>query len=111
MNIVSELEGVLDEEQELLLTGNYARLEELATRKEALAEALSASTSDLSEEEVQGIATKSAHNEALLNSARRGIQAAISQLRDYTTGEHQSTYSKEGARVPLSRPVSMIQKY
>ncbi len=110
MNIVSELESVLAEEQELLLTGNYAKLEEGAARKAELAEELAAAP-ELPQMDYTDIITKSAHNEALLNSARRGIQAAISQLREYSSGEHQSTYSKEGQRQPLSRQVSVIQKY
>lgn len=110
MNIVAELESLLSEEQELLLTGNYSRLEALAVRKSELAERLAA-TPDLPEADYQDIKSRAAHNEALLNSARRGIQAAISQLREYASGEHQSTYSREGQRQPLSRPVSVTQKY
>ena len=110
MNVVAELESVLAEEQQLLLTGDYAKLAALAVRKSDLADSL-ATAADLPEDAYRNIVTMSEHNEALLKSARRGIQAAISQLKEYSSGEHQSTYSKEGQRQPLSRPVSMTQKY
>ena len=110
MNIMAELEHVLVEEQELLLSGDYSRLEALAARKSVLADELATAT-DLPEADYKDIITMSRHNEALLQSAQRGIQAAISQLREYSSGEHQSTYSKEGQRRPLSRPVSVTQKY
>jgi len=111
MNIVTELNAVLAEEQEILLSGDFARLEALAEKKSQLVEALAATTPEIPEETCQDIRDRAAHNEALLGSARRGIQAAMSQLREYSSGEHQSTYSREGERQPLSRPVSVTQKY
>ena len=111
MNVLTELESVLAEEQELLLTGNFGQLEALAEKKTELAEALSMDAPDLPEEAYEGLLNQAAHNEALLSSARRGIQAAISQLREYSSGGHQSTYSKEGQRQPLAKPTSVVQKY
>ena len=110
MNIVAELESVLAEEQELLLNGDYSKLEALAARKADLADELAQAT-ELPKSEYMDIITMSERNETLLKSARRGIQAAMSQLKEYSSGEHQSTYSKEGQRQPLSRPVSVTQKY
>lgn len=110
MSVVAELESVLAEEQEILLTGRYARLEALSDKKSKLAELLSQEKLDLPAEAYETLVAKAAHNEALLASARRGIQAAISQLKEFSNGEHQSTYSKEGQRQPLARRVSVTQK-
>ena len=110
MSVVAELESVLAEEQKILLTGHYSKLAVLADRKAKLAEMLSLEELDFPEEVYKSLVARAAHNEALLASARRGIQAAISQLKEFSNGEHQSTYSKEGLRQPLARPVSVVQK-
>ena len=111
MNVLVELETVLAEEQTILLAGDYAKLEALAERKTVLAEQLAENAPELPVEAVKKLARQATHNEALLASARRGIQAAISQLKEYTSGEHQSTYTAQGERAPLSRRVSVTQKY
>lgn len=110
MTIVTELENVLEEEQEILLTGNYVGLEALAEKKMKLAELLSTQELDLPPDAYKSLVERATHNEALLASARRGIQAAMSQLKEFSNGEHQSTYSKEGRRRPLARPISITQK-
>lgn len=111
MSVLADLETLLAEEQQILLSGDYGRLESLAEKKSALAEKLSDRAPEIQKEAVEKLAAQAAYNETLLSSARRGIQAAISQLKEYSSGEHQSTYSKEGQRQPMSRPVSMTQKY
>ncbi len=111
MNVVEELENVLAEEQEVLLSGDYQQLECLLTRKSKLAETLADSSPQLSKEVFERLANRAAHHEALLNSARRGIQAALSQIKEISTGKSHSTYTSEGERTPLAKPVSVIQKY
>lgn len=111
MNVVEELESVLAEEQEILLTGDYASLPGLLDRKSKLAETLAAGGPELSRETYEKLSSRAKHNEALLNSARRGIQAALSQLKEISSGANQSTYTSEGERTPMSRPVSVTQKY
>ncbi|NNE78671.1 MAG: hypothetical protein HKN18_00225 [Silicimonas sp.] len=110
MTLIHELEDVLAEEQNLLLTGRYDQLPDLAERKARLAHALAQNAAKLPTKSVAKIAAQASHNEALLASARRGIQAALTEVKQITQGEHQSTYSKEGMRKPLSRPVSITQK-
>ena len=110
MTIVAELERILEKEQRLLLTGDYGQLAQLAEEKNDLAERLADGLQDLSVETVEKLAEQAGHNEALLKSARRGMQAAMTQLKQFSEGEHQSTYSAEGRREPLSRPVSVTQK-
>lgn len=111
MNLVTELEEILADEQRCLLSGAYDDLAGLAERKTALAARLSAKRGDLGEDACRRLKNKAAHNEALLRAAQRGIQAAIAQLRQFTSGEHQSTYSRDGMRRPLSRsPSALTQK-
>ncbi|MDA8585801.1 hypothetical protein N9L47_05950 [Rhodobacteraceae bacterium] len=107
---MAELQDVLAEEQNILLTGNYAKLEALADRKTKLAEMLAAEELQLPIDSYEKLVQKAQHNEALLASARRGIQAAISQLKEFSNGEHQSTYSKDGDRRPLAPSVSVTQR-
>lgn len=111
MNIVEELESVLAEEQQLLLSGDYQQLESLIERKSKLTDTLAENAPELSKETCERLSKHALHNEALLNSARRGIQAAMSQIKDVSTGKNHSTYSSDGERTPLSRPVSVTQKY
>ena len=111
MNIVEELEHVLACEQEILLTGNYDELEALLERKTQLSETLARSAPDLSQDSYEKLSAQAQKNEMLLNSARRGIQAAMSQLREIAGGKDQSTYTRDGVRTPMSRPTSIVQKY
>ncbi len=111
MNLISELEGVLREEQELLLAGNLKALEGLVGRKANLARKLAEQRPNIAEDIYRDLARKADHNEALLDAARRGLQAAIQQIRQTSGTMEQSTYSKTGERRPLSRsPSSFTQK-
>lgn len=108
--MIRELEYVLSEEQNCLLTGDYGGLANLAERKTLLAERLEADSASLDADDCRRVADQAAHNEALLRSAQRGIQAAITQIGQFKSGEHQSTYSAGGQRRPLSRNPSVVQK-
>lgn len=111
MNVIKDLERILADEQTCLLTGDYLGLSDLADRKSLLADRLREAALTLDAGACNRLADKAAHNEALLRSAQRGIQAAMMQLDQFTNGEHQSTYSKGGQRSPLSRnPSSIVQK-
>lgn len=111
MNLIAELEDVLREEQELLLSGNLEALEGLVDRKAELARKLAEQRPDLNEGAFRDLARKADHNEALLDAARRGLQAAIQQIRQSAGTSEQSTYSKTGERRPMSRsPSSFTQK-
>ena len=111
MSIVSELEKILEDEQRHLLTGNFDGLQSLVEKKTRLATRLAKKKPELSGEIYQELSRKAAQNEALLDAARRGLQSAMSQLKQLSDGESQKTYSKEGFRTSLSRkPNSLIQK-
>ncbi len=111
MNLVEELEDVLRVEQELLLKGNFNELERLVHRKSTLAQKLAEANSDLSGSRFKALAKKAKHNEALLDAARRGLQAAIQQIRQTAEATEQNTYTPNGERHPLARaPSSFTQK-
>lgn len=111
MSLISELEDILREEQELLLSGDLTALEGLADRKANLARKLAEQRPNVEEKVYRDLARKADHNEALLDAARRGLQAAIQQIRQTSGAVAQSTYSKTGERRPLSRsPSSFTQK-
>ena len=111
MSLISELEDVLREEQELLLSGRLSELETLVQRKSELAQRLAKAKPEVSEIHYRDLAKKADHNEALLDAARRGLQAAIRQIHQPSGAELQNTYSKSGERRSLSRaPSSFTQK-
>lgn len=111
MNLVTELESVLREEQSLLLNGEFERLESLIDRKTKLSARLAQDRPDLSASAYKHLAERARQNEALLESARRGLKAALHQLRQPVQQADQTTYSKSGQRNSLSRaPSSVTQK-
>jgi hypothetical protein len=111
MNLISELESVLREEQGLLLNGEFERLEGLIDRKTKLSARLAQERPDLSAHAYRHLAERARQNEALLESARRGLQAAMRQLQQPLQQADQTTYSKSGHRNTLSRaPSSVTQK-
>lgn len=110
MNTVAELERILQLEQDLLLSGDYDSLAALVARKERLITRFVESRPPLDAEAHRRLADHAARNEALLGSARRGLQAALSQLRQLSEGSEQTTYSRTGERRPLSRPESSVKQ-
>ena len=109
MNIVTQLERVLEEEQRLLLAGDYVQLDKLADIKMKLSERLSHSPPKIPAQQAQKLAQTVRHNEALLDSAQRGIQAAMTHLREAREGSFQS-YTKEGQRTPMSTSSTVRQR-
>lgn len=111
MNVFKELEDILWREQQLLLNGDFQGLETLLKRKARLADWLSSHKPEVSVE-VAGKLKETAHrNEALLDAARRGLKAAMAQLKQASSTDCQTTYSSSGERRPMSRaPGSITQK-
>lgn len=111
MNILTELEDILAREQELLLNGNFSDLQSLVDRKTMLSEWLARKKPDLSKEQFERLNMRAQQNEALLQASRRGLKAAMEQLRQTRQAAEQTTYSKSGKRQTLSRvPSSITQK-
>ena len=108
MSILSELERVLKDEQEYLLSGNFRALEDLVKRKSHLAERLAAGNAQLPGEAYKRLAEQASHNETLLQSARLGLQAALSQLREASKAGEQTTYSRTGERRSMASSTSSI---
>lgn len=111
MKTLLELEAVLSAEQDLLLSGDFDRLQSLFDRKLRLAEQLSREKPELSEDRYQSLKQQSARNEALLKAAQRGLKAAITQVSQASEAPEQTTYSRSGQRQSMSRaPRSVTQK-
>ncbi len=111
MNIIAELEAVLKEEEETLLNGNLGALESLLERKTRLVAWLAARKPELPPETLRRLMDKASHNDALLSSARLGLQAAMKQLRETARTSEQSIYSRTGERQPMSpAPSSVTQR-
>ncbi|MGR3514787.1 MAG: hypothetical protein ACU0GG_18665 [Paracoccaceae bacterium] len=108
MKIFSQLEQLLQEEQKALLSGDFSALETLAERKEALLELLISSSPHLPKNSFQILRDKALKNEALLNSAKRGLQAALVRVRLSNDSTPQTTYSKNGERRAMSKPPSSV---
>lgn len=101
MNIVTQLENLLDQERDILLSGEFDKLEKLTEQKEIMKKRLEAGNTNTAQEQLERIFEKSSKNQMLISSAQRGIQAAISQIREVAEGSFQS-YSREGNRTPLT---------
>lgn len=111
MNILSELESILEREQQLLLNGNFSDLQSLVDRKTKLSEWLARTKPEFSKDDYQRLAIRAQQNEALLEASRRGLSAAMAQLRQTREATEQATYSRSGERQSLSRmPSSVTQK-
>lgn len=111
MSVFSELEAVLKEEQKILLSGDFDSLEKLVKRKSKLAERLTQRKPEVSKAEYKYIADLASRNEALLKSARLGIEAAMKLIKQTPDAEDQKTYSKSGERKSLGKSSSsLIQK-
>lgn len=102
MKVIDEIEDVLRQEQELLLSGNYAALDALVERKSRLVDRLRDHKTMVSGAAVEALAIRATENEALLGAAQRGLKAALSQLRPFAAAERQTTYTRQGERFPLS---------
>jgi|GEM_PF-2060151 flagellar biosynthesis/type III secretory pathway chaperone len=111
MNVIEELEDVLRMEQEHLLAGEFSDLATLVDRKAELADRLARDKPNLSAEGYKRLVARAGHNEALLSSARRGLLAAVQQLRQAAEGTAPSTYSMNGERSALlPKPGTVQQK-
>jgi flagellar biosynthesis/type III secretory pathway chaperone len=112
MSVVDEIRSVLKEEQELLLAGNFVALEALVERKSRLTETLAARMPTLPRDGVAELLEQAGRNDALLGAARRGLSAALAQLRQLSSAREQTTYSSDGQRRSLFRtPSSVAEKY
>ena len=99
-DILDKLEKLLDQEKECLLIGDYVSLETLSKNKVILSQVLETSSPVIPKDAALRLKEKSLRNKALLTSAQRGLQSAISHLTEAADGSFHA-YSKEGKRAPL----------
>ena len=100
MSIGMKLEKLLDHEKDILLSGDLDKLETLEKVKISLSNELEDNDNKLSNDQIKRIIHKSGRNQELLKSAQRGIQSALTQLREVSEGSFQA-YSREGVRAPI----------
>lgn len=100
--LLKKLDLVLDEEKRCLLEGKYTQLEEIVELKSKLSDSIVSQKSLPSKTAATYIAKKLERNEALLQSAQRGLKSAMTHLHE-ATDTHFQSYSKEGQRFSLSK--------
>ncbi len=106
--LLKKLDRVLEEEKKCLLDGKYTQLESLVEVKVQLSDAIASQASILTKEAIVYIDKKLKRNEALLQSAQRGIKSAMAHLHEVAENPFQS-YTKDGHRSPLAREKKVSQ--
>jgi flagellar biosynthesis/type III secretory pathway chaperone len=106
--MLRQLEAVLDEERQHLLSGDLIRLTQLAKRKVNLSAALA--IDDLPHDVLARFAGLSARNQTLLEAARDGLNAARKRLGEIQRGAPMGTYSREGEKSEYAKPVRTLQR-
>lgn len=102
---VERLNALIHEEREALLSGNYAALEPLAERKEALLEGIDPAEHD--QADLVTLQDASARNEALLQIALDSIRQAGAEARSMRDrSQCLETYGPGGERRSLNAPVA-----
>lgn len=102
---LSDLNHILDAERGALLAGRYDALPEIAERKAALIEGVTARPLKASANDLQTLREKTAHNSALLQAAREGLQLTMDRLSAMRGESGFATYNRQGDSIPqTSRP-------
>lgn len=96
INVHAELKRLLEDEQTILLGGNYERLENLANRKIRLTERLAGSSEKASRSEIAYLRKVAESNELLLMAAAEGFRSGLNQVRQVSEPAQQKTYSCDG---------------
>lgn len=106
-SISDALDRVLDQERQILLSGNIKALAQLAPHKERLFTQLSAAGPD--PRVLENLRKKADRNQELLRAAAKGIRAVTrrlemlrnqkSELRTYTAGGQSMNLAKRGNKV------------
>lgn len=93
---LDRLLDLMEEERSLLMSGDIEALADLEPRKTAMLEAFSAED-HLDENRLATLQTKLHRNQALLDAARKGLNAAGARLRDIRKAMLQlDTYTRNG---------------
>ena len=101
MTVLDELEDLLEKERDLIRSAQFHDLERLSARKSLLAGRIGkAAKADTARIELLRAAV--ARNDALLQSAARGLQAAVRQIAEARSFGDQTTYAADGSRNPIA---------
>ena len=101
MNVLAELEDILDKERQLILAARFNDLERLSTRKSLLSGRIGQVVkADLGH--IERLRASAVRNDALLQSAARGLKSALQQISDARSLKDQTTYTADGSRNPIA---------
>lgn len=92
-----ELEILLDQTRDALISGNFADLADIAS----VVERLSTSLPPLDRPTAERLRRKADQNARLLQAANRGIRAARHRLDEISSGTSLATYDAHGRRALL----------
>lgn len=110
MSVLKEMIDLLDEERQTLISGKYAMLEDLAARKQAMAERLEQNPVSDNPDDYARLAAAAGRNAELIAAARRGFEHARAEISEMRKGMSQATYARDGSRHPLSRPMTKVEQ-
>jgi len=111
VTVIAEIEKILSDEREALLVGDYEKLELLVEKKIKIERLMSDNKTHIDAVDCAKLAEKAKQNEMLLESAQKGLKAAVLQIKSMRDGDSQKTYTKDGKRSSLGRKAnSIVQK-
>lgn len=103
----TELRRLLQQERELLLTGQLGRLPELAARKEVLGAQLTGATAS----SLQGLRSAASENHHLLRAAQEGLRAALTRLTAIRAANRGLTsYAADGSPRHHANAASTVER-
>lgn len=97
--IIAQLRALLEDEKQALLRADFDSLAQLADRKEALIEALSADP--LRGQILNELRDANARNQALLAAIAKGVSAVRLTVLQHQKARNTSFYQKDGSQSPL----------
>ena len=107
MTPVRAMIALLQDERQLLMTGDYAAMDGLLRQKIILSGQLDGVKADA---ELPELARQAARNADMIAAARHSFESARSRIRDIREGRSQSTYGRDGSRQFLSKAASRIEQ-
>lgn len=110
-DLIRKLDRLLDEEREILLTGELDRLSDLLAEKEHLIDSLNAADAEPTDD-LRRTSEKTLRNQALLQEALAGIRNVARKLGEMRQARRSfDTYDKLGHRMQVaSESQSSVEK-
>lgn len=106
---LAELEALLDREAAAVRCADFTGLEGLATRKQALIDALAGEPAP-EEQALDRLRQKAARNASALEAARQGLRAARRRILELRQADRPETYDSAGRRQGLSPASGAVEK-